>query len=116
MHKDKKDKIINDTVYGFICLEDNLINELVNHKYFQRLRRITQLGLANLIYPGSNHTRFQHALGSMFLMQKTIEHLRKKKITITEKESLALKIAILLHDIGHGPFSHALEKTIVKNI
>ena len=116
MYKDKKDKIINDTVYGFICLEDNLINELINHKYFQRLRRITQLGLANLIYPGSNHTRFQHALGSMFLMQKTIEHLRKKKITITEKESLALKIAILLHDIGHGPFSHALEKTIVKNI
>ena len=116
MHKDKKDKIINDTVYGFICLEDKLINELINHKYFQRLRRITQLGLANLIYPGSNHTRFQHALGSMFLMQRTIEHLRKKKITITEKESLALKIAILLHDIGHGPFSHALEKTIVKNI
>ena len=116
MHKDKKDKIINDIVYGFICLEDKLINELINHKYFQRLRRITQLGLANLIYPGSNHTRFQHALGSMFLMQRTIEHLRKKKITITEKESLALKIAILLHDIGHGPFSHALEKTIVKNI
>ena len=116
MYKDKKDKIINDTVYGFICLEDNLINELINHKYFQRLRRITQLGLANLIFPGSNHTRFQHALGSMFLMQRTIEHLRKKKITITEKESLALKIAILLHDIGHGPFSHALEKTIVKNI
>ena len=116
MHKDKKDKIINDTVYGFICLEDKLINELINHKYFQRLRRITQLGLANLVYPGSNHTRFQHALGSMFLMQRTIEHLRKKKITITEKESLALKIAILLHDIGHGPFSHALEKTIVKNI
>ena len=116
MHKDKKDKIINDTIYGFICLEDKLINELINHKYFQRLRRITQLGLANLIYPGSNHTRFQHALGSMFLMQRIIEHLRKKKITITEEESLALKIAILLHDIGHGPFSHALEKTIVKNI
>jgi len=116
MYKDKKDKIINDTVYGFICLEDNLINQLINHKYFQRLRRITQLGLANLIYPGSNHTRFEHALGSMFLMQKTIEHLRKKKIKITEEEGLALKTAILLHDIGHGPFSHALEKTIVKNI
>lgn len=116
MHIDKKDKIINDTIYGFICLEDNLINKLVNHKYFQRLRRITQLGLANLIYPGSNHTRFQHALGSMFLMQRTIEHLRKKKIKISQNESLALKIAILLHDIGHGPFSHALEETIVKDI
>ncbi len=112
----KKDKIINDTIYGFIYLEDSLINELINHKYFQRLRRITQLGLANLIYPGSNHTRFQHALGSMFLMQKTIEYLKRKKIKISAKESLALKIAILLHDIGHGPFSHALEKTIVKNI
>jgi len=116
MHIQKKDKIINDTIYGFIYLEDSLINELINHKYFQRLRRITQLGLANLIYPGSNHTRFQHALGSMFLMQKTIEYLKRKKIKISAKESLALKIAILLHDIGHGPFSHALEKTIVKNI
>lgn len=116
MHIQKKDKIINDTIYGFIYLEDSLINELINHKYFQRLRRITQLGLANLIYPGSNHTRFQHALGSMFLMQRTIEYLKRKKIRISTKESLALKIAILLHDIGHGPFSHALEKTIVKNI
>tara|TARA_B100000900_G_scaffold75662_2_gene60510 strand:+ start:13192 stop:14433 length:1242 start_codon:yes stop_codon:yes gene_type:complete len=116
MHIQKKDKIINDTIYGFIYLEDSLINELINHKYFQRLRRITQLGLANLIYPGSNHTRFQHALGSMFLMQRTIEYLKRKKIKISTKESLALKIAILLHDIGHGPFSHALEKTIVKNI
>ena len=86
MYKDKKDKIINDTVYGFICLEDNLINELINHKYFQRLRRITQLGLANLIFPGSNHTRFQHALGSMFLMQRTIEHLRKKNYNYRERK------------------------------
>lgn len=116
MHIQKKDKIINDTIYGFIYLDDSLINELINHKYFQRLRRITQLGLANLIYPGSNHTRFQHALGSMFLMQRTIDYLKRKKIKISKKESLALKIAILLHDIGHGPFSHALEKTIVKNI
>lgn len=116
MYKEKKDKIINDPIYGFITLENELISNLINHKYFQRLRRITQLGLAYLTYPGANHTRFQHAIGSMFLMKKSIQHLKNKKQKITKKEAEALEIAILLHDIGHGPFSHALENSIVPNI
>ena len=112
----KKDKIINDPIYGFINIESQLITEIINHPYFQRLREIKQLGLSYLVYPGAKHTRFQHAIGSMYLMQIAISQLRKKNNIITDEESEALKIAILLHDIGHSPFSHALENSLVKNI
>lgn len=116
MNKTKKNKIINDPIYGFITLERGIIFDLIEHPYFQRLRRITQLGLSYLVYPGAYHTRFHHALGCMFLMKKAIQQIRNKGHEITEKEAEALKIAILLHDIGHGPFSHALENSIVNNI
>ena len=108
-------KIINDPVYGFINIPYEIIFDLVQHPYFQRLRRIQQLGLTNLVYPGALHTRFHHALGAMHLMQQAIETLKSKGVEITEEESKAVTIAILLHDIGHGPFSHALEKTIIQN-
>jgi len=112
----KKDKIINDPIYGFITLEDGIITDLIEHPYFQRLRRISQLGLSYLVYPGANHSRFNHAIGCLHLMTKAIYQLRKKGHKITNKEEEALKIAILLHDIGHGPFSHALENSIVRGI
>lgn len=112
----KKDKIINDPIYGFIKLENGIILDLIDHPYFQRLRRISQLGLSYLVYPGANHSRFQHAIGCMFLMNKAIVQLKNKGHKITTKEATALKIAILLHDIGHGPFSHALENSIATNI
>ena len=116
MYKTKKNKIINDPIYGFISLEKGIIFDLIEHPFFQRLRRISQLGLSYLVYPGAYHTRFHHALGCMFLMTKAIEQLRNKGSEITDEEAEALKIAILLHDIGHGPFSHALEHSIVNNI
>tara|TARA_B100001287_G_C22667332_1_gene523465 strand:+ start:376 stop:1611 length:1236 start_codon:yes stop_codon:yes gene_type:complete len=116
MNKTKKNKIINDPIYGFITIEKGIILDLIEHPFFQRLRRISQLGLSYLVYPGAYHTRFHHALGCMFLMKKAIQQLRNKGHEITKKESEALKIAILLHDIGHGPFSHALEHSIVNNI
>ena len=116
MNKTIKTKIINDPIYGFISLEKGIIFDLIEHPFFQRLRRISQLGLSYLVYPGAFHTRFHHALGCMFLMTKAIEQLRNKGSKITEEEAEALKIAILLHDIGHGPFSHALEHSIVNNI
>jgi HD superfamily phosphohydrolase len=109
-------KIFNDPIYGFITIPNSLIFDLIAHKYFQRLRRISQMGLSYLVYPGAHHTRFHHALGSMHLMQKAIQVLRFKGIAITEDEENALLIAILLHDIGHGPFSHAMEHSIVSNI
>jgi HD superfamily phosphohydrolase len=108
-----KRKIINDPVYGFINLPYPILFDLIEHPYFQRLRRIQQLGLTNMVYPGGNHTRFQHALGAMHLMEQAIAVLRSKGHEISEAESEAVMIAILLHDIGHGPFSHALESTIV---
>ena len=113
MYKTKKNKIINDPIYGFITLEKGIILDLIEHPYFQRLRRISQLGLSYLVYPGAYHTRFHHAIGSMFLMNKAIIQLKNKGHKINKEESNALKIAILLHDIGHGPFSHALENSIV---
>lgn len=116
MERKKNNKIINDPIYGFINLKNSLILDLIEHPYFQRLRRITQLGLSYLVYPGANHTRLQHAIGSMFLMTKAVTQLRSKGHNITNQESEALEIAILLHDIGHGPFSHALENSIVKEI
>ena len=112
----KKDKIINDPIYGFITLNKGIITHLIDHPYFQRLRRISQLGLSYLVYPGANHSRFHHAIGCMHLMTKVIYQIRLKGHSISEKEAEALKIAILLHDIGHGPFSHALENSIAKGL
>ena len=111
-----KFKILNDPIYGFISIQNEIIFDLIEHPYFQRLRRITQLGLTYLVYPGAYHTRFHHALGAMHLTQRAIEILRAKNQEITDDESIATQIAILLHDIGHGPFSHALENTVVKGI
>ena len=109
-------KIINDPVHGFITIQNELIYDLIEHPYFQRLRRIKQLGLSHLVYPGANHTRFHHALGAMHLMSKALNALKKKGIEISEEEQNSAIIAILLHDIGHGPFSHTLEHTILKSI
>jgi uncharacterized protein len=111
-----KRKIINDPIYGFVTLPDDTVFELINHPYFQRLRRIKQLGLTNLVYPGALHTRFHHAIGAMHLMTEAIQVLRSKEVKITEDEGRAAMIAILLHDIGHGPFSHSLEHSIVKGV
>ena len=107
--------IINDPIYGFITVSDPLVFDLIAHRYFQRLRRITQMGISYLVYPGANHTRFAHTLGCLHLMQRAIHVLQGKGVKITGEESTALKTAILLHDIGHGPFSHALEKSIIKS-
>lgn len=109
-------KILNDPIYGFIQIPNTLIFDIIEHPYFQRLRRITQMGLSNLVYPGANHTRFHHAIGCMHLMQKAIQVLRFKQVTISVEEENALYIAILLHDIGHGAYSHALEHSIVNEI
>ncbi len=111
-----KHKIINDPIYGFITIPSKLIFDLMEHKYFQRLRRISQMGFSYIVYPGAHHTRFHHALGAMFLMQKAVQVLKNKGVVISPKEEEALYIAILLHDIGHGPFSHAMEHSIVENV
>ncbi len=111
-----KNKIINDPVYGFISIKSPLIFDLIQHSYFQRLRYIKQLGMAHLVYPGALHTRFHHALGAMHLMQLAIEHLQSKGNDVSIEEQEASCIAILLHDIGHGPFSHALEHSLVKGV
>ena len=109
-------KIINDPIYGFITIPSELVFELIEHKYFQRLRRISQMGFSYIVYPGAHHTRLHHALGAMFLMQKAVQVLQSKKVKISRIEEEALYIAILLHDIGHGPFSHAMENSIVENV
>lgn len=114
--KSNKLKIFNDPIYGFIRIPNTLIFDLIADPYFQRLRRISQMGLSYLVYPGAHHTRFHHALGSMHLMVKAIEVLRFKGIEITPEEENGLLCAILLHDIGHGPFSHAMENSIVEGI
>ena len=116
MKSNNKLKIFNDPIYGFITIPNSLLFDLIQHKYFQRLRRISQMGLSYLVYPGAHHTRFHHALGSMHLMKKAVNVLRFKGVTISEEEETALYVAILLHDIGHGPFSHAMEHSIVNNI
>jgi len=116
MIKLNKKKIFNDPIYGFITINHEIIFDLIEHPYFQRLRRIKQLGLTHLVYPGALHTRFHHALGTMHLMGKAIEVIKSKGHEITDKEAEAVSIAILLHDIGHGPFSHALEHSIVNGI
>ena len=114
--KPNKLKILNDPIYGFIQIPNTLIFDIIEHPYFQRLRRITQMGFSNLVYPGANHTRFHHAIGCMHLMQKAVGVLRFKEVLISREEENALYIAILLHDIGHGAFSHALEHSIVSGI
>lgn len=114
--KPNKLKIFNDPIYGFIQIPNPLIFDIVEHPYFQRLRRITQMGFSNLVYPGANHTRFHHALGCTYLMEKAVRVLRFKGVEISNEEEKALYIAILLHDIGHGAFSHALEHSIVSGI
>ena len=109
-------KIINDPIYGFIKIPSDTIFRLIEHPFFQRLRRIRQLGMTHLVYPGAHHTRFHHAIGAMYLMGEAIEVLRSKGHSISDEEAEAVTIAILLHDIGHGPFSHALEDTIASGI
>jgi uncharacterized protein len=111
-----KRKIINDPVYGFINITSELIYDLIEHPYFQRLRRIKQLGMAELVYPGALHTRFHHALGAMHLMNEAISSLRNKGHQISDEECEAAQIAILLHDVGHGPFSHVLEHLILSHV
>ncbi|WP_298117217.1 HD domain-containing protein [Flavobacterium sp.] len=116
MNSTNKLKIFNDPIYGFITIPNGLIYDLIQHPYFQRLRRISQMGLSYLVYPGAHHTRFHHALGCMHIMQKAVQTLRFKGVLISDEEENALYIAILLHDIGHGPFSHAMEHSIVEDI
>lgn len=114
--KPNKLKIINDPIYGFIQITNPLVFDIIEHPYFQRLRRITQMGFSNLVYPGANHTRFHHAIGCLYLMQKVVRVLRFKHVEISKEEENGLYLAILLHDIGHGAFSHALEHSIVDGI
>ena len=109
-------KIINDPVYGFITISNDLVFDLIQHPWFQRLRNIQQLGLTNMVYPGAMHTRFQHSLGALHLMQEALENLKYKGVRITAEEEEAAQVAILLHDIGHGPFSHLLEKTFIPTL
>ena len=109
-------KILNDPIYGFITIRYPILLQLIDHPYFQRLNRIKQLGLSYLVYPGAHHTRFHHAIGAMHLMQQAIEVLKVKGVEISEEEEIGVLAAILLHDIGHGPFSHALEHTLVSGV
>ena len=111
-----KRKILNDPVYGFISIPDGLLFDLIEHPWFQRLRRIKQLGLTHLVYPGALHTRFHHSLGAMYLMKRALAELQSKGHDITRDEALAAYIAILLHDIGHGPYSHTLEHSIADGV
>ena len=111
-----KKKIINDPVYGFISMPGDFIFDLISHPWFQRLRNILQLGLSSYVYPGAVHSRFQHSLGAMYLTSLAVNTLRSKEISITDREEEAVLVAILLHDIGHGPFSHALEHSIIENM
>ena len=111
-----KKKIFNDPIYGFVSIPDELHFDIIEHPYFQRLRRIKQVSMTNLVYPGANHTRFAHSLGTMHLMRRAIQLLRGKGYEISEKELEAASLAIMLHDSGHGPFSHTLENSIVQDV
>jgi len=115
-NKNNKKKIINDPVYGFISLPHDILLDVIEHPYFQRLRRVKQLGMSHLVYPGALHTRFHHALGATHLMFKAIQTLRRKGHEISENEEIGALLAILVHDIGHGPFSHTLEHDIVRGV
>ena len=107
-----KRKIINDPVYGFLSIDDDLIYDVIEHPYFQRQRAIKQLGFTYLVYPGAMHSRFSHMLGALNLMKRAIAVLRTKGVSISHDESLGVQLAILLHDVGHGPFSHTSEKVL----
>ena len=109
-------KIINDPVYGFITIDDEFIYQIISHPYYQRLRRVHQMAMAHLVYPGAVHTRLHHSLGAYHLMCNALHELKSKGINISEDEEQAARIAVLLHDIGHGPFSHALEHTLIKDV
>ncbi len=109
-------KIINDPVYGFITIDDELVYKIFAHPYYQRLRRIHQMAMAHLVYPGAVHTRLHHSLGAYHLMGNAINELRSKNFDINREEEQAARIAILLHDIGHGPYSHALEQVLIRNV
>lgn len=109
-------KIINDPVFGFIKIKRGLLYDIVQHPFFQRLTRISQLGLASVVYPGARHTRFQHSIGALFLMSEAVKSLSEKGVYIFDSEAEAVQAAILMHDIGHGPFSHVLENTLIKGI
>lgn len=111
-----KKKIINDPVYGFVSIPSGFIFDLIQHPYFQRLRYIKQVSMTHMVYPGALHTRFQHVIGAMHLMQLAIDTLRSKDVQISEEEEEAALVAILLHDIGHGPFSHSLEHTLIEGV
>src|SRR6202012_5688435 len=108
-------KIINDPVYGFITLDNPVLLSIVAHPYYQRLRRIHQMAMAHLVYPGAVHTRLHHSLGAYHLMCNALSELKSKGFDITKEEERGAKIAILLHDLGHGPFSHALENVLIEN-
>ncbi len=112
----QKRKIINDPVYGFITINHPLIFQIISHPFYQRLRRISQMALAQLVYPGATHTRLHHSLGAYHLMCNAISELKGKGIDISAEEEVAVKAAILLHDVGHGPFSHALENVLIKDL
>src|ERR671921_2408079 len=109
-------KIINDPVYGFITVDHPLIFEIISHPYYQRLRRIHQMAFASLVYPGAVHSRLHHSLGAYHLMGLALNELRIKGVEITREEEQGAKIAILLHDVGHGPYSHALERKLIKGV
>src|ERR1044071_9884446 len=109
-------KIINDPVYGFITIDHPLILSVIAHPYYQRLRRIHQMAFAHLVYPGAVHSRLHHSLGAYHLMSCALNELKRKGVTITPEEELGAKVAILLHDIGHGPFSHALENVLIRDV
>ncbi len=111
---ENKRKLFNDPIYGLIQFESDILYRLIEHPYFQRLRRITQLGLSNYVYPGATHSRFHHAIGALHLMDKALHNLKRKNVEISPEEAEGAMIAILLHDIGHGPFSHVLEHVFVK--
>ncbi|MCX6176248.1 MAG: HD domain-containing protein [Bacteroidetes bacterium] len=116
MPSGNKSKLINDPLHGFVTLPSALVYDVVQHPYFQRLRRIRQLGMSEWVYPGATHTRFHHALGAMNLMVKALDTLRGKGVEITEEEKEAAILGILMHDIGHGPYSHTLEYTLAQGV
>jgi HD superfamily phosphohydrolase len=116
LNRNNKKKLFNDPVYGFITIPDEILFDVIEHPYMQRLRRIMQLGLSHLVYPGALHTRFHHVVGATHLMKMAVDTIRRKGFEITPEEERAVLLAILLHDIGHGPFSHALEYDIVNNV
>ena len=116
IYNTNKKKIINDPVYGFINIPGDFVFDLIQHPWIQRLRNIKQLGLTSYVFPGATHSRFQHCLGALHLMDMALQTLKSKGVSISAEEEEAAFIAILLHDIGHGPFSHALEESIIRGI